>query len=103
MYDYMNDINYSKPIISFKPGLLGKAGISVDVWAKDTWGFSIRMSKSYKDKSGAWVKTQYLGSDDLLIASELLLQAARWVASQPRREKTDEPVVTNPETEEIPF
>lgn len=71
-----------KPVMTFRSGPVGRAGLSLSVWAKDTWGYSIAIRKSYKDKAGLWMETKYLDGTDMVLLAFLSNQAAQWIASQ---------------------
>lgn len=71
--------------------------------------FSITLTRSYKDKEGAWKSASSLGADDLLVAAEVLRAMRWWIARQyqangaaPDQQPSDQ-APTDTSTEEIPF
>lgn len=72
--------------------------------------FSITLTRSYKDKEGAWKSASSLGADDLLVAAQVLTAMRWWIAKQyqggngsaPAEQPSDQ-APTDATTEEIPF
>lgn len=48
---------------------------------QETW-FSVVLTRGYKDNEGAWKNSHSLGLDDLLVAGEVLRQAALWIYAE---------------------
>jgi hypothetical protein len=71
----------SKPVLSLK-----KFPVEVAVWENQKDGktyYSTKLSKRYKDKDkNEWKQTEYLSTDDLLPAAELLSEAWRQIVLQ---------------------
>jgi len=68
----------NKPVYEIRMGR-----IRVSFWKntnskQETW-FSCVLTRSYKDSEGAWKNSHSLGLDDLLVAGEVLKQAALWI------------------------
>lgn len=74
-----------RPIASFE----GSGNLQVAVWKyKQENGpdnYSVKLSRSYKDKEGEYQTTDYLRDSDLLRATALLEQADQWIEADKGR------------------
>ena len=59
----------NQPIKKLRAG-----GVEVNIW-QGQYGCNITIAKSYKDKAGAWQRTDNLSTADSIVASHLLQTA----------------------------
>src|SRR5215468_7166525 len=88
----------NKPVYEIRMGR-----IRVSVWKntnskQETW-FSCVLTRGYKDAQGEWKNSHSLGLDDLLVAGEVLKQAALWIYAERQRGHGAEA----PEVSELPI
>ena len=83
----------SKPAKTFRAGQ-----IEVAVWSGE-YGPSITVSKSYKDKTGEWKRTNFLNLGDIVIASKLLEKTIDYTMSMDRKPAQHQ----QPDSEGEPF
>jgi hypothetical protein len=68
----------NKPVHEVRLGRI-RASIWLNRNSKGEEWFSVTLSRSYKNAEGAWKNSSSLGLDDLLVAGEVLRQAALWI------------------------
>jgi hypothetical protein len=68
----------NKPVHEVRLGRI-RASVWLNRNSKGEEWFSVTLSRSYKDAQGAWKNASSLGLDDLLVAGEVLKQAALWI------------------------
>jgi hypothetical protein len=71
----------NRPVAEFR---LGR--VRASVWKntnskQETW-YSVVLTRGYKDAQAQWKNSHSLGLDDLLVAGEVLKQAALWIYAE---------------------
>jgi hypothetical protein len=81
--------NGNRPVHSIQLGRI-RASIWKNVHPEQGVWFSVTLTRSYRDKQGAWKSAGSFGLDDLLLVGEVAREALRWIYEERRRLNQEE-------------
>ncbi len=71
----------NKPVHEVRLGRI-RASVWLNTNSKQESWYSVTLTRGYKDQQGQWKNSHSLGLDDLLVAGEVLKQAALWIYAE---------------------
>jgi len=81
--------NGNRPAKTIQLGRI-RASIWKNVNPEQGVWFSVTLTRSYRDKQGAWKSAGSFGLDDLLLVGEVAREALRWIYEERRKLNQEE-------------